>query len=118
MHPKRFLINPVNRSFWWGVGTVGIAWVFGNQLRPLAVKGAKGLLFVTEGIKNVISAGSEGAKDIVVDAQTNIMRGKVESLNLSNKDLGFIKQEIGKLSKQLDIMNKVMSEQMTKEKED
>lgn len=118
LHPRRFFINPINRNFWWGVGSVGLAWLFRRRLRPIAVQGAKGLVYVTEGVKNIFNTSSESVKDIVIDAQTNRMRDKMDSLDLGNKDLGFIKQEISKLSQQLNIMNKVMTEQMTKEKEE
>lgn len=52
-----------SRYFWLGVGLAGAAWLWRRQLRPLAVKGAKGGLLVAEGIKDNVKA----VKDIFID---------------------------------------------------
>lgn len=45
-----------SKSFWLGIGVAGAVWLWRRQLRPLAVKGVKGGLLVTEGVKDNVKS--------------------------------------------------------------
>jgi hypothetical protein len=66
-----------SRYFWLGVGLAGAAWLWRRQLRPLAVKGAKGGLLVAEGIKDNVKAVKDIFIDLKQDAQTETIRQEV-----------------------------------------
>jgi len=56
----------INRSFWWGIGSAGLAWIFRRKIRNAAVQGTKKVLLVKKGLT-----------DVVEEAQTkNALRNK------------------------------------------
>ncbi|MDW7651336.1 MAG: hypothetical protein SCK29_05220 [Bacillota bacterium] len=107
-YTRMFYRNPFRRGFWWGVGTAGAFWLFGKNLRPLAVEGAKGLIKLDRGVKGTVRQTSEGVGGIVMEAQANRLKDKVKSMNLSDQQRKLIKKDIGKLSMQLDALNEAV----------
>jgi hypothetical protein len=107
-YTRLFYRNPFRRGFWWGMGTAGAFWLFGKNVRPLAVEGAKGLIKLDRGVKGTVRQTSEGVGGIVMEAQTNRLKDKVKSMNLSEDQRNLIKKDIGKLSKQLEALNEAV----------
>lgn len=67
------------KSFWLGVGLAGVVWLWRKQLRPLAVKGAKGGLLIADGVKDNFRALRDVFFDLNQDAQLNKIRQEVKS---------------------------------------
>lgn len=67
------------RSFWLGAGVAGVVWLWRKQLRPLAVKGAKGGLLFAEGIRDNLKAVRDGFLDLKQDAQMAQIRNEARS---------------------------------------
>lgn len=44
----------INRSFWWGIGSAGLAWIFRRKIRNAAVQGTKKVLLVKKGLTDVV----------------------------------------------------------------
>lgn len=100
--------NPFRRGFWWGLGTAGAFWLFGKSLRPLAVEGAKGLIKLDRGVKGVVRQTGESVNGIVMDAQVNRLKDKIGSMDLSAQQRYLIRKDLGKLSKQLAVLNEAL----------
>lgn len=115
VYPRSYLTSATFRGFWWGVGAVGLIWLFRKQLRPITVSGAKGFLTLTEGSKGIFRRTKKEFGGIVEEAKFNNLRAKIESLDLDREQLSMLRREVGQMSDQLGILNKVISEQWTKE---
>lgn len=116
-YTKMFYRNPFKRGFWWGIGTAGALWVFGKNLRPLAVQGAKGLIKLDREVKGTVRQTNEGVSGIVMEAQTNRLKDKVKSMNLSERQRKLIKRDIGKLSDQQAGVNAATEPDLATERE-
>jgi hypothetical protein len=114
---RMFYAYPFRKGFWWGLGTAGAFWLFGKQLRPLAVEGAKGLIKVDRSVKGTARQTGESVSGIVMEAQTNRLKDKIKSMNLSERQRNLIKKDIGKLSMQLTALNEAVDPQAVTEKE-
>lgn len=68
-----------SKYFWFGIGVAGLAWAWRRQLRPLAVKGAKGGLLVLEGVKENIHTLRDVFFDLKQDAQLERIRQEIKS---------------------------------------
>ncbi|WP_156946433.1 hypothetical protein [Desulfitibacter alkalitolerans] len=44
----------INKSFWWGVGSAGLAWLFRREFRNAAVQGTKKVLLVKKSLTDVV----------------------------------------------------------------
>jgi hypothetical protein len=76
LYRKLFYTAPFRRGLWWGAGTAGVLWLFGKNLRPLAVEGAKKLIKLDQGVKDAVRQASEGVSGIVMEAQANRLKDK------------------------------------------
>lgn len=115
-YTRMFYRNPFRRGFWWGAGATGAFWLFGRHLRPLAVQGAKGLMKLDREVKGTVRQTGEGVSGIVMEAQANRLKDKIEAMNLSEHQRGLIKRDIGKLSKQLAAINEAVDPHTTEER--
>ncbi|MFZ5945916.1 MAG: hypothetical protein ACOYVD_17635 [Bacillota bacterium] len=106
----------INRKFWWGVGSAGLAWLFKRQIRGLAVAGTKGVLLVGHRVQNIFQAGKEGVSDIIMEAGKNNLKEKIDTANLAKEELAAFNNKVTKMSQELKMMQEVMAEHETKEK--
>lgn len=68
-----------SKHFWLGVALAGAAWAWRRQLRPLAVKGAKGGLLVMEGVKDNLQSLRDVFFDLKQDVQLERIRQEMKS---------------------------------------
>jgi hypothetical protein len=114
---RRYLLGTVNRSFLWGVGSVGLAWLIRGQLRNLAVEGAKGLLILGRSAKNIAQSSNASIREVVEEAKQNKAKGKIQALNLSSKELSRLAEEAKDLLHRLGIANEAIAEEQRRQNE-
>lgn len=108
LYRRLFYTNPFRRGFWWGVGTLGAFWLFGKNLRPLAVEGAKGILKLERGFTGAARQTGKGVGGIMMEAQANRLKDKIKAMHLSEEQRNLIKKDLGKLSQQLAALNEAV----------